>query len=265
MPGRNTRVTIVTVVYNSAKLLEKTIQSVIVQTYQDMEYIIIDGGSTDGTLEIINKYRENISCFISEPDKGIYDAMNKGVKYAAGEWIAFLNAGDVYYSPETIEEMMDRAVSDCGIIYGDTINSDGKYEKARKLYMMNFAMCFCHQSCLVRKEYLLIRPFNISYKICADYDFFLWCRQSKKVFLYISKPISVFDINGYAAQHIAELVAEKEEIIKSELRSRILIYHLYKCARAVRLLVVDSRNRKANILTYLRYIKIKLKELKKKS
>ena len=96
-------VTVVTVTYNAQDYLEKTIQSIISQSYSDIEYIIIDGGSTDGTLDIIKKYEKNITYWVSESDNGIYDAMNKGIKKASGEWINFMNAGDGFVDTNSIE------------------------------------------------------------------------------------------------------------------------------------------------------------------
>lgn len=96
------KITIVTVTYNCSKILKETLESCINQDYENVEYIIIDGASTDGTLDIINQHSENISFILSEPDKGIYDAMNKGIEHATGEWIFFLNAGDKFYSNKTL-------------------------------------------------------------------------------------------------------------------------------------------------------------------
>ena len=99
-------ISVVTVCYNAADTIEKTMLSVLNQTYHDIEYIIIDGGSTDGTVEIIRKYADRIAYWVSEPDKGIYDAMNKGIKVATGEWINFMNAGDEFVDEGVIEKLV---------------------------------------------------------------------------------------------------------------------------------------------------------------
>lgn len=100
----NPLISVVTVSYNAVSTIEQTILSVINQTYPHIEYIIIDGGSTDGTVDIIKKYADKIAYWVSEPDKGIYDAMNKGIKVATGEWINFMNSGDCLYRNDTIEK-----------------------------------------------------------------------------------------------------------------------------------------------------------------
>ena len=100
------KITIVTISYNIVTYIEKTILSVVNQTYPNIEYIVIDGGSTDGTLDVIKKYSDKITYWVSESDKGIYDAMNKGIDAATGDWINFMNAGDVFYHNNVIDEII---------------------------------------------------------------------------------------------------------------------------------------------------------------
>ena len=112
-------VSIITVVYNGVDFIEETIQSVIGQTYENVEYLVIDGGSTDGTLEIIKKYKDQIQYFISEKDNGIYDAMNKGIKAATGQWFNFLNAGDSFIEHDVLEKIFSSSIDNATLIYGD--------------------------------------------------------------------------------------------------------------------------------------------------
>lgn len=114
------KISVVTVCYNAADTIEKTMLSVLNQTYHDIEYIIIDGGSTDGTVEIIRKYADRIAYWVSEPDKGIYDAMNKGIKVATGEWINFMNAGDSFVNSNVLDRLMNFH-KDGLILYGNII------------------------------------------------------------------------------------------------------------------------------------------------
>ena len=101
------KISIVTVTYNCKDTVEKTIQNVLKQTYPNIEYIVIDGNSTDGTKEIIERYADRLAYWVSEPDKGIYDAMNKGIKAATGDWILFRNSGDYFFEPSTVEKVFD--------------------------------------------------------------------------------------------------------------------------------------------------------------
>lgn len=118
----DTLISIVTVSYNAVLTIEQTILSVINQTYPNVEYIIIDGGSTDGTVDIIKKYEDKIAYWVSEPDKGIYDAMNKGVVVATGEWINFMNAGDIFTDGDVIDKLFHQniIINRVGIVFGDT-------------------------------------------------------------------------------------------------------------------------------------------------
>lgn len=166
------RITVVTVCRNAETELEETILSVITQTYHNIEYIIIDGASTDSSIEIINKYRDRISVFVSEPDNGIFDAMNKGINLASGEWINFMNAGDRFVSESIIEKMANHNFAEnVGVVYGETLNDKGTF------YMIPFhknrsklkPMGICHQSIFVRADLAKRYMFDTSFKIAADY------------------------------------------------------------------------------------------------
>ena len=165
--NNNPLISIVTVSYNAVKDIEKTILSVLNQTYPNIEYIIIDGGSTDGTLDIIKKYEDKISYWVSEPDKGIYDAMNKGTLKATGVWLNFMNAGDTFYNEHVLEKVFkDNDWSDADVIYGNVNIEYPKKTKLKKplpLKRIEQQMVFCHQGSFVRtmlqKQYL----FNTTY------------------------------------------------------------------------------------------------------
>jgi glycosyltransferase involved in cell wall biosynthesis len=152
---KNPLITIITVVFNGEKFLEETICSVVNQTYDNIEYIIIDGGSTDGTLDIIRKYEKKIDYWISEKDKGIYDAMNKGIEIATGEWINFMNAGDRFLNPFIIANIRFNNNYLC-------IHGLGQNE--------NYNNIPNHQSMFIFREWHLNNKYNIMYKICADYE-----------------------------------------------------------------------------------------------
>ncbi len=175
-------ISIITVCYNAADTIKRTIESVIAQDFTDFEYIIKDGGSTDGTCSIAEGFRKGFEekgisfKLISEKDEGIYDAMNFAVKQSAGLWINFMNAGDCFYSRTTLFDIFRKSnyVSD-GILYGDAIEYEyGHYYKFRKSYeAIEERMPFSHQSAFVNRELLIRYPFKTEYAIGADYDFLL--------------------------------------------------------------------------------------------
>jgi glycosyltransferase involved in cell wall biosynthesis len=175
-------ITVVTVVYNGEKFLEETILSVINQTYDNVEYIIIDGGSTDGTLDIIKKYEHAIDYWVSEKDKGIYDAMNKGIDLATGEWINFMNADD-FFNSNTVLEKVSQAIikssEDKVILYGqlNLINSKNQvvanisnpWHLAKKELISKLSIP--HQSAFTsRNRISKVGKFNLNYMIAGDYD-----------------------------------------------------------------------------------------------
>ena len=173
---------ILTVTYNAAQVLEDTIQSVITQTYKGVEYIIIDGGSKDGTLDIINRYKTHIHTVISEPDKGLYDAMNKGIRVATGDYICFLNAGDALHEDDTLLLMVHSITGEVlpDVLYGETqlVDEEGHFVRMRRLSApeqltwksFQKGMLVCHQAFFARRE--LVEPYDLHYRFSADFD---WC------------------------------------------------------------------------------------------
>lgn len=173
---------IVTVCYNAEKTIERTIKSVLEQSYPAIEYLIIDGASRDGTMDIVRKYTKGIHTIVSEPDAGLYDAMNKAIGLATGDYIVFLNAGDKLHTPETIEDMVETINGNVlpGILYGDTdiVDNDGLFIRKRRLSppaclswkSFRKGMLVCHQSFYVRRD--LVERYNPEYRFSADFD---WC------------------------------------------------------------------------------------------
>lgn len=195
------KLSIVTVVYNSIEGIERTIRSVISQSYNDYEYIIIDGGSTDGTLDVISKYRNYVNVCISEKDDGVYDAMNKAIGHCNGEWVVYMNAGDTFVSESTINNIFasNRDWSDVDVIYGDKIDcyKEGRvYSSARPKELLEYRMPFCHQTSYVRLSLLKEYKFNLHYKLASDYDFFHRLYKDGKTFVYINEPLSCYYLEG---------------------------------------------------------------------
>lgn len=207
-------ISVVTVCYNAATTIEATIQSVINQTYPHIEYIIIDGGSTDGTVDIIKRYANRIAYWVSEPDKGIYDAMNKGIEVATGEWINFMNAGDWFYDECVLSNVFTKPIhSYINIVYGKTL---AKYDWGNyivtppAIHVLNKRMCLCHQSIFIRGSYHKAHLYDLAISLAADYDMIYHCyTENPMSFLYSSTIICVYDaVEGVSAKNAME--SEKE-------------------------------------------------------
>lgn len=179
------KVSIVTVCFNSGKTIRDTIESVLSQTHSDLEYIIVDGASTDDTLGIVAQYRSRISRVISEPDEGLYDAMNKGVRVATGDVIGILNSDDVYQNDRAIEDVAHCFAGNpgCDVVYGDVVfvRPDALDKTVRfyssahfKPWKLRFGWMPPHPATFIRRSaYARIGPYSTSYRIAADYEWFV--------------------------------------------------------------------------------------------
>jgi glycosyltransferase involved in cell wall biosynthesis len=200
--GNKPVLTIITVVRNGEEILEGTIKNIINQDYVNIEYIIIDGNSTDQTVNIIKNYEDKIDYWISEPDKGIYDAMNKGVQLATGDWINFMNAGDEFFNLEICSLIQNSTESvEFDVVYGNflAIQKDSEAKiliKAKPIHKIIEGMVFCHQSVFIKRELLILEPFNLNFKIVADYHQMLSLYFNKYKFQYVPLTISKIDIGG---------------------------------------------------------------------
>ena len=205
-------VSVITVVLNGDKHLEQTIQSVLSQTYDNIEYIIIDGQSKDNTLDIIKKHETKIDYWLSEKDGGIYFAMNKGINLANGEIIGILNADD-FYSPDSILNVVNAFLkTNADVFHGDIILLNDKHETRMQPdinKMMEQPSVF-HPTCFVKKQvYSKIGDFNTDYKISADYDFLLRCLKSNFIFEYIPQVLTYFRPGGMSASCASNLEGYK--------------------------------------------------------
>jgi glycosyltransferase involved in cell wall biosynthesis len=214
------KISIITVVFNGEKYLEETIQSIINQTYENIEYIIIDGGSTDGTIDIIKKYEDKIDYWISKSDKGIYDAMNKGIDKASGEWINFMNAGDIFYNNNILEKVFDKNISkEIKCIYGDVLidyDTFNTIKIAADLTKLNRGMQFSHQSLFVNSNYHKKYKFDIQFKSAADYNFIYTAYINKISFLYKNLIISKVKNGGLSDIRRLQSLTELKKIVLSQ-------------------------------------------------
>ena len=193
---------IVTVSYNMASHIKKTIDSVLGQTFKDFQYVIIDGGSRDKTVEIVKQYGNAIDTFVSEPDLGIYDAMNKGVRLSKGDYVIFMNVGDSFATNRTLQDIVEEMTDLKGLFYGDSIREsvDGVasvYHESTNKYQLT-KKNICHQAIIYPRELLLEKGFELSFPILAD-----WARNielySKITFHYIPIPICRYKLDGISS------------------------------------------------------------------
>lgn len=229
MGNSKLKISVVTVSYNAADTIEETIRSVVNQTYDNIEYIIIDGGSTDGTVDIIKKYAGRIAYWVSEPDRGIYDAMNKGIAVATGDYINFMNAGDRFNGENIVYEVFGSLIPmiSADIIYGNAIFSYPWGElliKPRSLEEFNSYNPIFHQSSFTKLPLLKDSPFDISFKIAGDYNFFYKCYIGGKRFVYLDIAMAIFDASdGISSNAISLRLSEGLKITgqKPDLKFRI--------------------------------------------
>lgn len=221
------KISVITVCFNAGPSLEKTITSVISQDYHDVEYIIIDGGSTDGTLEIIRKNEKKIAFCISEPDGGIYNAMNKGIKKATGEWLIFMNGGDCFINEHVITKISPVLQdSELQVVYGNIIKCYKNHkERVYPLRMKNpdivdFVLCgIDHQAAFIRKK--LFDKYGLydeQYKLAADSIFFMrTLGVYREKCRYTNLDVAYFMSGGSSFTHASTYQSEKNAAFEKEL------------------------------------------------
>ncbi|NQV76935.1 MAG: glycosyltransferase [Lutibacter sp.] len=222
------KISIITVVFNNSHTIRSAIISVLSQTYKDIEYIIIDGASTDGTLEIINEYSRKISIIVSEKDNGIYDAMNKGIKKATGDIIGILNSDDLYYDDFIIETIVNKFINDKNleVLYGNLIYVDKNdiSKVVRKWISCEYHTNFFeygnvppHPSLFLKREvYSVVGLFNLEYKLASDYEFMLrvFKKYSFKI-KYINHFLVKMRLGGITNKNITNIYLGNIEILKA--------------------------------------------------
>jgi len=232
-------VSVVTVVLNGEKYIENTILSVTGQTYGRIEYIIIDGESTDGTLDIIKKYENHIDHLVSEPDYGIYDAMNKAIDIAAGRWINFMNCGDAYDNKDIIKTIFSEIPADVDVIYGDTrfVYPDGtkRIFRAKKLEKFWKGLRFYHQSVFVKTDLLKLNKFDLNYQIAADFDFLLNLYQRKYNFIDTKMVISNMMTGGLSYNRRVQAFQECRKAVRKHFKNGAIERHYSVLILKVRL------------------------------
>ena len=229
-PAATPLVSIVTVVLNGAETLERTLRSVFDQGFEDLDYVVIDGGSTDGSLDIIRKYESRIGYWCSEPDKGLYDAMNKGVRAAKGRWILFLGADDELVA--RLADIVPLLKDEQTVYYGDVYMPRQRltYDGAFSAYKIMFKN-ICQQAIFYPRRAFELRGFDTRYRLWADYAFNIACYGDKRFrFSYIEKLVCLYnDYTGLSAHtEDAEFQADRESLIRAHLPFRLFLAYLFR-------------------------------------
>ena len=212
---------VITIVYNNARDIERTMLSVLGQTYQGIEYIVVDGLSNDGTLDLIKKYETRIAKFTSEKDEGIYDAMNKGLALATGDYVIFMNSGDEFYDSNTVAAVFASA-DDADIYYGETemIDSSGqslgqRRHKAPEQFTwrsFNLGMSVSHQAIYIKRS--LVEPYDRQYALSADIDWIIRAAKKAKKIVNVNRYVAKYLVGGMSKKKHRQSLAERFDIMK---------------------------------------------------
>ena len=226
------KISVITVVFNAEKIVGKTIDNVLGQEYNNLEYIIIDGASTDSTLEIIKSYGDKISKVISQKDNGIYDAMNTGLAYSTGDYVIFMNAGDYFYNSRVLYEIVTKQPG-ADVYYGNTkiIDSNGneigdrRHKPPKKLTWksLQMGMCVSHQSILARRS--LCEAFDIHYKISSDIDWTIRLLKKCKLIVNTEMYVSKFLEGGLSSRKQKQGLRERFEIMQKHYGLPLTIFN----------------------------------------
>ena len=218
------RFSVITINYNNKEGLEHTIESVLSQTNKDYEYIIIDGGSTDGSMDVIKTYQDHITYWLSEKDQGVYHAMNKGVAHAHGDYLIFMNSGDRFYSPDVLSSLYEYQEDIiCGkVLKGDSSRPSGHHKQIISLVDLMRAS-LPHQAMFIKRELLLKHPYDEKYKILSDWKFSIETIIFDNCsFRNIDIIVANYDTTGISTNSNGLLPKERELILKELFPPRII-------------------------------------------
>ena len=213
------KLTVITIVYNNVHDIERTVLSVLNQSYENLEYLLIDGASNDGTLEILKQYEGRIGKLVSERDKGIYDAMNKGLSLATGDYVLFMNSGDEIYSSDTVEKIF-ATKPDADIYYGETEmfdqnwNSLGQRRHRTPEHFtwrdFKFGMSISHQAIYIRRA--LTEPYDLNYQLSSDIDWIIKAAKKAKNIVNVRRYVAKYLVGGMSKKKHRQSLVERFHI-----------------------------------------------------
>ena len=258
-----TRFTVVTITYNAAAVVQRTLDSVLCQTYEDVEHLIIDGASTDETLQIVEAYKQQSDesdsghkvIVKSEPDEGIYDAMNKGLTQVMGDYVVYMNAGDAFPAPDTLEQIARRchlnelpSAELPAVLYGltDIVDQEGRFLRHRRLQpparltwrSFRHGMLVCHQAFYARTDFAIATPYDMQYRYSADVD---WCIRVMKAaakenvpLLNLKMVVANYTEEGQTTLHHRESLWERYHVMEHHYgRIQTFLLHCWFAVRSV--------------------------------
>jgi len=212
---------VITVVYNNVKDIERTMLSVLDQTYERIEYLVIDGKSTDGTVEVIEKYRSRLAVFITQKDAGIYDAMNKGLSKATGNYVVFMNSGDEFYKKDTVKEVFATA-ADADIYYGETEMINGQLQslgqrrhKAPENFTwkdFKYGMSVSHQAIFIRRN--ITGFYDLKYHLSSDIDWILTAAKKARKMVNVHQYVAKYLVGGISKKKHVQSLRERFAIMR---------------------------------------------------
>lgn len=219
------KLSIITINYNNIAGLESTIQSVKCQSFADYEWIVIDGGSTDGSKELIEANHTLFSYWVSEPDNGIYHAMNKGIVHAKGDWLLFLNSGDCLFNKDVLTEVFSSDYDE-DVVYGNrAVEKNGSYEVNRYPEIVSLSFFYhyslCHQSTFYRRTLFEESLYDESFSIAGDWAFFIELLFRGKRFRHIETTVALYDTGGISSRYSGKQLLEIERVLSEKIPPHI--------------------------------------------
>lgn len=247
------KISVITVCYNAADTIEATIQSVLGQTCKDLEYLIIDGLSQDGTQEIIHQYEHHPGVrTVFEADSGLYNAMNKGIGLCRGEYVIFMNSGDLFYDERVLADMLP--LLDQDLVYGNVLRrkADGeeleKYHGKHKLMLLLLSgRMMSHQSLFTRTEVMRRLRFDEQYRICADYDFVVRAKRQKCSVRYVDRTVSIVENVAGLSSRVNNYDLMRKEDDRSLKNSYPLFYYLIKLPKGFVRCIKRAREKESRV------------------
>lgn len=230
------KISVITINYNNLAGLEETFSSVVNQSYSDKEYILVDGGSTDGSKEFIEANADKLTYWVSEKDNGLYNAMNKGIQKSIGDYLIFMNSGDIFFNRDVLSEVFIKEHT-ADILCGSTIykyQQGGALRKPRPLNVMEYELPFCHQSCFIKGALMRNSLYDESYRFIADYAFFYRCYKEGKSFELVPKIVSIYDTTGVSADPKRAWIIYNEKCRVLNTRPSTMSYMMQQTKRSIK-------------------------------